>query len=68
MLEVQFIQVHALSMSRYRGPDFPGATVDRSLPANAGGHGFDPWFGKIPQAEEQLSQWTTTTEPTCFNY
>ena len=40
----------------------------KSLPANAGGHGYDPWFGKIPQAEEQLSQWTSATEPMCFNY
>ena len=26
-----------------------------SLPANAGGHGFEPWSGKIPHAAEQLS-------------
>ena len=28
--------------------DFPGGVVDRNLSANAGGHGFDPWSGKIP--------------------
>ena len=46
MLEVQFIHVHALSRSRYRGPDFPGATVDRSLPANAGDMGSNPGPGR----------------------
>ena len=42
--------------------DFPGGTVDKGLPANAGGHRFDPSSGKIPHATEQLSQCTTTTE------
>ena len=27
------------------------------------GHGFDPWFRKIPQGLEQLSPCTTTTKP-----
>ena len=27
------------------------------------GHGFEPWYGKIPHATEQLSSCTTTTEP-----
>ena len=27
------------------------------------GHGFEPWSGKIPHAEEQLGPWATTTEP-----
>ena len=27
------------------------------------GHGFEPWFGKIPHAAEQLGPWATTTEP-----
>ena len=26
------------------------------------GHGFDPWSGKMPQAVEQLSPSSTTTE------
>ena len=33
---------------------FPGGAVVESLPANAGGHGFQPWSGKIPLAAEQL--------------
>ena len=33
---------------------FPGGAVVESLPANAGGHGFEPWSGKIPHAAEQL--------------
>ena len=28
-----------------------------------GGHGFDPWSGKIPRATEQLSLCTLTVEP-----
>ena len=27
------------------------------------GHGFKPWFGKIPHAVEQLGPWATITEP-----
>ena len=42
--------------------DFPGGTVVKNPPANAGGHGFKPWSGKIPHAAEQLSP-CTTTEP-----
>ena len=34
-----------------------------NLPANAGGHGFEPWSGKIPHATEQLGPWATTAEP-----
>ena len=36
--------------------------MDRSLPASAG-DSFNPWFGKIPHALEQLSPCATTTEP-----
>ena len=32
----------------------PGGAVVESLPANAGGHGFEPWSGKFPHAVEQL--------------
>ena len=42
---------------------FPGGAVVKNLPANAGGHGFDPWSGKIPHAAEQLSPCATATEP-----
>ena len=42
--------------------DFPGGTVVKNLPAN-GGHGFNPWSGKIPHDAEQLSPCATTTEP-----
>ena len=38
----------------------------RSLPANAGGHGFDPCSGKIPHAMGQINRCTTTTEPVCL--
>ena len=43
--------------------DFPGGAVVKNPPANAGGHRFEPWSGKIPHALEQLSLCTTTTEP-----
>ena len=51
-----------------RVKDFPGGTVDRNLPANAGGHRFDPWSGKFPHAEKQVSPYSTTTEPMCQNH
>ena len=43
--------------------DFPGGAVVKNPPANARGHGVEPWSGKIPHAAEQLSPCTTTTEP-----
>ena len=36
--------------------------VVKNPPANAGGHRFDPWSGKIPHALGQLSPCITTTE------
>ena len=42
--------------------DFPGGALVKNPPANAGGHGFEPWSGKIPHAAEQLSPRATTTE------
>ena len=32
------------------------------------GHGFDPWFKKIPDVAWQLSLGAETTEPTRCNY
>ena len=40
-----------------------GGTVVKNPPANARGHGFEPWSGKILRAAEQLSPCATTTEP-----
>ena len=31
-------------------------------------HRFDPWSGKIPCVEDQLSPWATATEPGSCNY
>ena len=42
---------------------FPGGSVVKSLPANAGDRGLTPWSWKIPHATEQLSQCTITVEP-----
>ena len=41
--------------------DFPGGTVDKTLPANAEDMGW-PWSRKIPHALGQLSLCTTTIE------
>ena len=41
---------------------FPGGTVVKNPSANARDR-FEPWYGKIPHAAEQLSPCTTTTEP-----
>ena len=42
--------------------DLPGGTVVKNPHASAGDMGSIPWSGKIPQAAEQLSPCTTTTE------
>ena len=34
---------------------FPGDTVDKNPPANAGNAGFDPWSRRIPHTAEQLN-------------
>ena len=48
---------------KYHHWDFPGGSVVKNPPANAGVHGFEPCSGKIPHAMEQLSLCATTTEP-----
>ena len=45
-----------------------GGVVVKNLPVTAGGHGVEPWSGKIPHATEQLSPCTTITEPTHHKY
>ena len=41
--------------------DFPGGSMVKDLPANAEGHGFNPWSRKIQHTVEQLSLCTTET-------
>ena len=49
--------------------DFPGGSVVKNLPRNAGEVGLIPgWGTKIPHATEQLSPSTTTTEPQRCDY
>ena len=44
--------------------DFPGGSVVKNPPSNAGETGLIPgWGTKIPHAEGQLSLCTATTEP-----
>ena len=38
----------------------------KNSPANPGGHGFDPWSGKISHASEQLSLYASTMKPVCL--
>ena len=45
-----------------KGPGFPGGSVGKNLPHQCRRPGFDPWSGKIPNAEEQLSSYATTIE------
>ena len=42
---------------------FPGGSVVKNPPANAGDTGFDPWARKFPYALEQLNPCITNTEP-----
>ena len=42
---------------------FPGGSVVKSLPANAGDMGLILGWGKIPHASEQLSLGATSVEP-----
>jgi len=44
--------------------DFLGGAVVECPLANAVGHKFNPWSGRIPHASGQLSLYTRTTEPT----
>ena len=53
------LKIHMSLKDKYQ--DFPGGAIYQSA-CQCRGHGFNPWFGKIPQAEEQLSQRTTATE------
>ena len=49
--------------------DFPGGSVVKNLPRNAGEVGLIPgWGTKIPHAAEQLGPSSTTTEPQSCNY
>ena len=43
--------------------DFPGSSVVKNLPANAGDH----WSRRIPHATEQLSPCATTMEPVLYS-
>ena len=43
--------------------DFPGGTVVKKLPANAGDTGSSPGPGRSQRAAEQLSPCATAAEP-----
>ena len=44
--------------------NFPDGPVVKNPPLQCREQGFDPWSGTISHAEEHLSLYTTTTEPT----
>ena len=51
-----FILLHvAVQFSQHHFWGFPGGTVVKNPPANAGDTGSIPWSGKISHAAEQLS-------------
>ena len=47
--------------------DFPGGTVDKNQPANAGDVGLTPRPGRSHMPAEQLSPRATTTEPVLWS-
>ena len=54
------------TIKRANSLDFPGGSVAKNLPCNAGDEGLIPSQGaKIPHAMEQLSLCATTTELAC---
>ena len=57
-----------LSEEEYHSGDFPGGPVVKTPHFQCGGHGFDPWSGKIPRASEQLGLCGTTAEPVRCSY
>ena len=59
--------IHQKVDSRISTVGFPGGTMVKNLPANAGHTGLEPWSRKIPYAAEQLSSRTTTTEPVLYS-
>ena len=50
------------NLKKNKTEDFPGSPVVRSLSAHAGGHGLNPWSGRIPHAAGQLKARATMTE------
>ena len=56
------------TFSIYQQQQFDGTSLVvqcfKNLTANA--CEFNPWSGRIPHAEEQLSSYTTATEPSCL--
>ena len=48
--------------------NFPGGTVIKNPPADAGDTGLSPGLGRSHMPQEQLSPCATTTEPACHNY
>ena len=49
-------------LGKYLLQDFPGGPLVKNPPANARGHGFDPWSGRIPHTMGQPSPCAAATE------
>ena len=62
-LEISTHRKHVRAVFKNWREDFPGGSVVKNLPANAGDMGSSPGLGRSPHAVEQLSPGTTTTEP-----
>ena len=63
---VELIPYFLLLEVNYTGTSFVVQWIKICLPMQ--GHRFDPWSGKIPCAEELLSQCPTTTERESYNH
>ena len=68
----KIINRHFMKLIKYFENCFPSKEDLSGLPwwrsgwesaCQCGGHGFEPWSGKIPHAAEQLGPCATTTEP-----
>lgn len=61
------MQTGQVNLEKAPGEDIPGGTVDKNPPLNARVMGLTPGQ-EDSHAEEQLSPYAATTEPTCCDY
>ena len=65
-MEEQFFEhlLLPLKITVTQEPDIglPWWSSDKQSACQCRGHGFDPWSGKTPHAEEQLSLWASAAE------
>ena len=69
-LQVSLVIALFWLLSKFFRQGFPGGALHKNPPANAGGHGSDPWFQKIPHAKIKKKDSTCrgAAKPTRHNY